>query len=127
MTQKGSRAGQHTHPAQHHDASKSNRPARHESREISCSAVYLHIAPTLIEVAAWPPAGTAAWAALDHGNPAKDAAVLYAGLQWVLAEDVRQDAEHQASKAVSRAGDWGAFARQMLQRRRGGCYIPRTV
>jgi hypothetical protein len=121
MTQERSRVRERPAPEQH--CPQSNRPARHESGEISATAVYLHIAPTLIETAQWPTAGTPAWAALADDDPAKLAALLYAALESVLAQDIRQAAERQASHAVSAAADWGRIGKRIKDR--ASVYIPR--
>ncbi len=45
---------------------------------------------------------------------------------WALAEDGRQTAMAEASRAISAAADWPAEAR-WIQRRRSSVYIPREV
>jgi Protein of unknown function (DUF2742) len=93
------------------------------SREVSATAVYLHIAPFLVEVGDWPACGTPAWTALPADSPAKTASLFYAALQWALAEDIRQDAEREASRAISASADWSGLADQIRARR--AVYIPR--
>jgi hypothetical protein len=94
---------------------ESSRAGRQDvgSREVSACGVYLHIAPTLIEVGAWPLCGTPGWTALDDDDPRKLAALLNAALDWVLQQDICQEAEREASQAVSAAEDWGAIGRQL--------------
>ncbi len=92
-------------------------PPATSSREVSCCAVYLHVAPTLMEVGDWPLVGTPAWAVLDDDDPRKQAAVLHAALQWVLQQDIEQEAERAASHAVSASENWRAIG-NAIQRRK---------
>jgi hypothetical protein len=98
------------------------------SREVSACAVYLHIAPTLIQVGDWPLAGTPGWTAFDDDDPRKQAALLHAALQWALAEDIRQNAIAQARADVWMSGDLRGVPEQIKTRKKAiadGTYIPR--
>ena len=77
--------------------------------------VYLHVAPTPIEVADWPLCGTPARDDLDGDDLRKQAALLHAALQWVLQQDIRQEAEREASREISAAADWSKVATEMVQ------------
>jgi len=83
------------------------------SREVSCTAVYQSIAPTLLNVREWPTCGTPAWAALDDGDPRKLAGLFHAALNWAITEDLRQGAEHEAAQAISAAADWSDIANEL--------------
>lgn len=95
--------------------------AANASREIDWYSVWTFVRPLL---RACPYPGTAQWIALSDHDPAKFAAVLLAGALWSLAESTRQDAEREASHAVSAAADWTAVARRV--RGRGPAYVPRA-
>jgi hypothetical protein len=88
------------------------------SREVSATAVYLHIAALLVGVGDWPLCGTPAWTALDDSDPRKAAALAYAALEFVLAEDIRQSAEVQASQDISAAAEWGVLGRRLAEHER---------
>jgi hypothetical protein len=60
--------------------------------------------------------GTPAWCALPDGDPAKIAALYDAAQHWALRLETCQQAECEASRAVSAAADWSATAREMLSR-----------
>jgi hypothetical protein len=84
---------------------------------VSAVVTYLHVSPLLIQVGNWPQCGTPSWANLDDDDPAKLAAVSYAALQWVLQQDIRQEAEREASQAVSASENWRAIG-NAIQRRK---------
>jgi Protein of unknown function (DUF2742) len=94
-------------------------PSRYDiaSCEVCCSAVYLHVASTLIEAGDWPLCGSPAWVALDDADLAKQASLAYAALQWVLQHDIAQDAEREASQAISAAENWGDLGRAIRAHR----------
>ena len=83
------------------------------SREVDWYAVSEFVRP-LLRSCPWP--GTPAWCELSDHDPAKLAAVLWAGALWALNEDARQHAMAQASRDVSAAADWGAIGRRVCER-----------
>jgi hypothetical protein len=96
--------------------------AANASREIDWYSVWCFVRPLLRRTCPYP--GTPAWITLSDHDPAKLAAVLLAGALRSLNESARQDAEREASHAVSTAADWTAVARRV--RGRGPAYIPRA-
>jgi hypothetical protein len=96
-----------------------------ESQQVSFWSVHEHVQPVLDEVGSWPMAGTPQWCALDETHPAKTAALLDAARHWALRVETCQEAECEASQAVSAAADWSAIANEI--RRRREVYIPREV
>lgn len=95
-----------------------------ESRAVAWEPVHRLVAPLLGSPGLAP--GVPAWVDLDDHDPEKWRAVLWSSVWWAVAEDARQDAMAEASRAISAAADWSAVARGM-QRRRSGVYIPREV
>jgi hypothetical protein len=95
-----------------------------ESRQVAWAPVHRLLAPLLGAPGLAP--GTPAWCDLDDTDPAKWRAVLWSAVWWSVAEDARQEALADASRAVSAAADWPGIARA-AQRRRSGVYIPRAV
>ncbi|WP_372586861.1 DUF2742 domain-containing protein [Mycobacteroides abscessus] len=94
------------------------------SREISCTAVYQRLSPLLGEPG--PVIGTPAWLQLDDTDPAAWRSVLWAALQWAVAQDARQEHLADASKAIAAGENWAAVARS-IHRRQSGLYIPRKA
>jgi Protein of unknown function (DUF2742) len=100
------------------------------SREVSCVAVYLYVVHWLTCVPDWPAAGTPAWVDLPDNDHRKIAALMHAALNWVIGQDLAQDAECQAAQAISAHEDWRAVANSQLRRRKAtadGAYIPRRT
>ena len=64
----------------------------------------------------YPVAGTPAWCALADDDPAKTAALLDASRHWALRMETCQQAECEASHAISAAADWSAIARNIKDR-----------
>jgi Protein of unknown function (DUF2742) len=91
------------------------------SRQVAYLPVYELLSPLLGDPALIP--GTPVWCQLDGTDPAKWQAVLWAAVWWAIAEDARQAAKVDASKAVASSENWGAVARSV--RSRSGVYIPR--
>jgi hypothetical protein len=87
-------------------------PYRHTSKQVSWWSVYEFVRPLLDGVAAWPSAGTPAWARLDDTDPRKVAAVIAAGLHWSLRIDCLQAEVAEASKAVAGSADWSSVAEE---------------
>ena len=92
-----------------------------DSRAVSWAPVWDLLAPVLGPPGLTP--GTPAWCALPDDDGDKWEAVLWACLWWVVAEDARQDAKAEASRAISAAAEWAAASREIHQlnaaRRRG--------
>ncbi|WP_353651645.1 DUF2742 domain-containing protein [Mycobacterium sp. ST-F2] len=91
------------------------------SREISCTAVYQRLYPLLGEPG--PTLGTPAWLQLDDTDPAAWRSVLWAALQWAVAQDATQEHLAVASKAIAAAENWARVARRV--QRRSEIYIQR--
>jgi hypothetical protein len=92
--------------------------------------VYLWVRTMLDSVGSWPLIGTPEWALLPDDHPARWAAILDAAQHWALRLETLQQAECEASRAVSSSADWKAVAREQSQRRKAiadGCYIPRRT
>lgn len=96
-----------------------------DSRQVCWEPVHRLLAPLLGSPGLAP--GTLAWADLDDRDPGKWRAVLWSSVWWAVAEDGRQGAMAEASRAISTAEDWPAVGRRMMQRRSSGVYIPRRV
>lgn len=82
-----------------------------ESQQVSWWDVHEFVTPLLERVGSWPPAGTPAWCLLDDDEPAKWAALLDNAQHHALRVETSQQAECEASSAVSAAVDWAAFGR----------------
>jgi hypothetical protein len=63
-----------------------------------------------------PMVGTPAWCELADDNPAKLAACVDAAQHWALRVETCQQAECQASRAISASADWSAIGRRIRQR-----------
>jgi hypothetical protein len=97
---------------------------------VSCILVYQYVAHWLICVPDWPAAGTPAWVALPDNDHRKIAALMHAALNWVISQDLAQDAEYEASQAISVCEDWRAVANTLRRRSKAiadGAYIPRKT
>jgi hypothetical protein len=94
------------------------------SRQVAWEPVHRLLAPLLGTPV--PAPGTPAWVDLDDNDPDKWSAIFWSSMWWALAEDGRQTAMAEASRAISAAADWPAEAR-WIQRRRSSVYIPREV
>jgi Protein of unknown function (DUF2742) len=74
----------------------------------------------------WP--GTASWCELADGDPRKLLALAEFGVHHALRVETAQQAECEASHAISAAENWSRVAQSNLQRAnviRSGAYIPR--
>lgn len=71
-------------------------------------------------------AGTPEWCALSDQDPRKLAALLDAAQHWALRVDTAQEAQAQASRAVSEALPWREIATRVTAPRPDS-YIPRKV
>lgn len=80
------------------------------SQQVNWWDVHEHVTPTLNQVGSWPMAGTPQWCALDDDDPVKLAALLDAAQHWALRVETNQQAECEASRAISAAADWSAIA-----------------
>jgi hypothetical protein len=60
--------------------------------------------------AAAPMAGTPAWCDLPDDDPLKWIALLDAARHWALHVEMAQEAECEASRAISAAYDWAAIS-----------------
>ncbi len=95
------------------------------SQQVAWWEVHEHVAPVLEAVGSWPTVGTPAWCARPDDDPAKLAALFDAARHWALRLEACQQAQCQASRAVSAAADWSAVATETYYRR--SSYIPREV
>jgi Protein of unknown function (DUF2742) len=85
------------------------------SQQVSWWDVHLFTEPLLTKVgSSWPMAGSPEWCALPDGDPAKLAAIYDAARHWALRVETCQQAECEASHAISAAADWSAHARAWL-------------
>lgn len=98
-----------------------------QSRQVAWVAVYDLVAPLLGDPHLIP--GTPSWCELGDDDPAKWAALLWPCLWWVIAEDARQTAMAEASRAISSAfGSYPCEHNRLMEHRRGGkSYIPRRT
>jgi Protein of unknown function (DUF2742) len=81
-----------------------------ESQQVSWWSVHEFVTAVLNQVNDWPTLGTPAWCSLAHDDPRKWAAVLDGGQHHALRMETCQEAECEASHAISAAVDWSAFA-----------------
>jgi hypothetical protein len=84
------------------------------NQAVSFWEVHEFVAPYLD--AAAPMAGTPAWCALDDADPVKWAALLDAARHWALRVETCQQAECEASRAISAAFDWAAISVELHRR-----------
>ena len=78
--------------------------------------IHQFVAPVLAQAGSWPMAGTPAWCALADDDPAKLAALYSIAENCALHIETAQQAEAQASQAISAAVDWSVIARQVRER-----------
>jgi hypothetical protein len=100
------------------------------SAAVSWWSVHEWVTRHLESVGTWPMAGTPEWVALPDDDPRKLAALLDAAQHWALRVETAQQAECEASRAVSAAADWSAIARDRLRHTNAvasGAYIPRKA
>ncbi len=83
------------------------------SRQVSWWSVHEHVASALEQAGTWPTVGTPAWCALPDGDPRKLAALLDAAQHWALRMETCQQAECDASHAISAGADWAAISRRI--------------
>jgi hypothetical protein len=84
------------------------------SQQVSWWDVHLFVAPYL--TGTWPLVGTPEWCALANDDPRKWVALLDAARHWALRLETCQEAECQASHAISAAADWSAIAQRVRDR-----------
>jgi hypothetical protein len=90
--------------------------ARLSSQQVAWYEVHLFVASHLDAVGSWPMAGTPAWCSLDDSDPGKLAALLDGARHWALRVQTCQEAECEASHAISAAADWRAIAQRVKDR-----------
>lgn len=81
-----------------------------ESQQVNWWTVHEFVGAVLNQVNDWPMLGTPAWCSLTHDDPRKWCALLDGAQHWALRMDSCQEAECQASRGISAALDWSAFA-----------------
>ena len=86
------------------------------SRSVSWWSVHEFVTAVLDQVNGWPMVGTPAWCSLANEDPAKWAALLDAAQHHALRLELNQEANAEASHAVSAAVDWPAVATEIHQR-----------
>ncbi|HSS26057.1 MAG TPA: DUF2742 domain-containing protein [Mycobacterium sp.] len=96
------------------------------NQQVSWWDVHEHVAPLLAQAGSWPMAGTPEWQQLPASDPRKLAGLLDAAQHWALHVETCQQAECEASQAISAAADWSAIATRIFQRR-NSAYIPRRT
>jgi Protein of unknown function (DUF2742) len=86
------------------------------SRAVSWWSVHEFVAPVLARVGSWPMAGTVEWNALPDDDPRRIAAIFDAAQHHALRMETGQQAECEASRAISAAEDWSWVAAQVRER-----------
>jgi hypothetical protein len=86
------------------------------NQQVSWWDVHEYVTAVLEHTGPYPMSGTPAWCALPDDDPAKTAALLDAAQHWALRVETCQQAECEASHAISAAADWAAIAAQTLSR-----------
>jgi hypothetical protein len=81
------------------------------SQQVSWWSVHEFVAESLARVGSWPTVGTPQWRELADDDPVKLAALFDAAQHWALRVETCQEAECEASHAISAALDWSAFGR----------------
>ena len=93
-------------------------PDRHvSSQQVRWFDFHLWCARWLDTVDHFPLAGTTAWFALPDDDPKKKTAVLFAASCHVQRMEAAQEAECEASHAVSAGAPWGQIAQRVQSRR----------
>jgi len=83
------------------------------SQQVNWWSVHEFVSPLLDRTRSWPMAGTPKWRALDADDPVKLAALLDAAQHWALRLETCQQAECEASRAISAAADWATISRHI--------------
>jgi hypothetical protein len=103
-----------------HDADTADSSRHHGHRlgsaAVSWWSVHECVTPILDAVGTWPMAGTPEWVGLPDHDPRKVAALLDAAQHWALRVETCQQAQCEASRAVSGAADWAAIGREIRVR-----------
>ena len=87
------------------------------ARAVSWWNAHLFVARWIEDVGAFPLIGSVEWQQLADDAPRKWAAILDAAQHWALRVETAQQAECQASHAISGAADWPAIASHIRDRR----------
>lgn len=93
--------------------------------QVSWWDVHQHVAPLLESAGSWPMVGTPEWCELSDDDPRKLAALLDAARHWALRVETAQEAECEASRAISAALPWKDMANRITARKPDS-YIPRA-
>jgi hypothetical protein len=80
------------------------------SSQVSWWSVCKYVEPVLESVDDWPMIGSPEWLALDDDDLRKVASLFDAARHWALRVEAAQVAMCQASRDVSAALDWRAYA-----------------
>lgn len=86
------------------------------SQQVSWWSVHTFVEPVLARIGSWPMVGSPAWCALPDGDPGKIAAIFSAAEHHALRVETAQEAECEASSAISAAADWRGIAQQTKDR-----------
>ena len=86
------------------------------SQQVNWWEVHTFITPWFQAAGTYPMVGTPPWCALPDDDPRKWAALLDAAQHWALRVETCQQAECEASHAVSAAANWGAIAQHLADR-----------
>ncbi len=86
------------------------------SQQVSWADVHEFVLPKLTSVGDWPMVGSPAWCELPTRDRIKWASLLDAAQHWALRLECLQQAECEASHAISAAADWSALTRAMQGR-----------
>jgi hypothetical protein len=108
--------GQYHHVRTDNDQSNAGTRRRGGSAAVSWWSVHEFVTPHLESVGVWPMGGTPEWVGLPDDHPAKLAALLDAAQHWALRAETGQQAQCQASQAISGAADWSAISREINAR-----------
>ena len=83
-----------------------------ESRQIHWPSVSDVVRPVLSRHPDYPMLGTPAWRALHTDDPRAVAAIFAGAEQWALQQWIAQEADAEASHAITSAVDWPAVAQR---------------
>jgi hypothetical protein len=113
----GNNAGAATHTAAQSCNAKPNTAGRQQrlvsSQQVSWWSVREYVRPVLLRAGSWPMVGTPEWCGLADDDPRKIAAVFDAASHWALRVELCQEAQCQASQAISADADWAAIAQHI--------------
>jgi hypothetical protein len=87
------------------------------NQQVSWWDVHEYVTAVLEHAGPYPMLGTPEWCALQDDDPRKVAALLDAAQHWALRLETCQQAECEASHAVSAGADWATVGRRIRDHR----------